>query len=318
MATNETSSLVLRLKAERDALEPLNRTVTHCLFAASDCDLLSNSPKGQHSRRVPFPKGVRRDAYFWDSWDRKVRGEDDLRRGFEVFERIGGYLPELQGTEAAKLLPGTVEEILGRSTDLFLPDCWMYTVHHLGWTGQLPYGCKVQWKQGRTFGDKRFSVTSRLVVNIVQGSIDGLTVIIDALRAGDPDWPRGRAPDIEAPARYEEQSIRSDGAHGVALLRPRSKARRSRKRADRATNIELLKRELIDYFRAARDHAQAAEDFGRPPELLPRPSRRELAERIGIAESAVSRCFSDPAATELNLLWERANDLEAVLRFVPR
>jgi hypothetical protein len=162
MTTRETSSLVQQLISERDALEPLNRTVTHCLYAATERDLLPGSPKGQHSRRVPFTRGVRRDVYYWDSWDRKVRGEDDLRRSFEVFQRLGGLMPELPGTAAGSLLPGTVAEILGRRTDLFLPDYWLYIVHYLGWTGQLPYECDLQWNQGCTFGDKPFSVKSRL------------------------------------------------------------------------------------------------------------------------------------------------------------
>lgn len=314
MTSRETSSVVLRLKSERDALEPLNRTVAHRLFAASENDLLAGPKKAQHVRRIPLTKGVRRDAYFWDSWDRKVRGEDDLRRSFEVLQRIGELMEELQGTAAEPLLPGTVDEILGRRTDLFLPDYWLFIVHHLGWSGQLPYECDVQWHQGCMLGDKPFSLTSRLVVNIVQASIDALTVLIDALRPDDGDLPRNQA---DRPfAVDDDQPVRLDHAHGIALLRPPSKAGRTRKRADRAANIEALVRELSDHLRAARDHAQAAADFGRPPELLPRPSRRDLAKRIGIAASVVSRCFSDPAAKELNLLWEMANDLEAVLRFV--
>ena len=240
-------------------------------------------------------------------------------------------------------MPGTVREIIGRRTDLFLPDYWLLVVHHLGWTDQLPYECETHWRQGRSFSDDGFHFTSRLPVNIVQASIDALTVLIDAIphRVWDRNaggfvtreltfamWDHEATEEAPAPPPWtpcpsdgqsswsdERPKVFSDGpATAVARLRPK----RSRKRADRAANIEALKKELIAHIQAARDHAQAAVDFGREPELLPRPSQRELAERIGITESAASRCFHDPAATELNLLWKTAEDLDSVLRFVRR
>lgn len=345
MTARDASSVVLQLKSERAALEPLNRTVTHCLCLASERELLAGSPKGQHSRRVPSTWGARRDAFFWDSWDWKLRGEDDLRQFFEIARRIGDHLHGLEETEAADLLPGSIHEMVGRRTDLFLPDYWLLVVHHLGWTDQLPYECETHWKHGRTFADEPFCVTSRLPVNVVQASIDALTVLIDATphrvwdrEAGgyvlyDPS-PASAEPEAadaaDGPAERPRWAARTNGREFSAggdrrsatprgqatVLRPRATERRVKKRADRAANVEALKKELIEHIRAARDHAQAAVDFGREPELLPRPSRRELAERIGITESAASRCFSDPAATELNLLWETAEDLDSVMKFV--
>lgn len=345
MTAREASSAVIQLKSERGALEVLNRTVTHCLYLASARELLTGFPRGQHSRRVPSTWGARRDAFFWDSWDWKLRGEDDLRRFFEIAERIGGHLHDLEDTEAANLLPGNVDEIVGRRTQLYLPDYWLFVVHHLGWTDQLPYECEMHWKQGHTFSDETFCVTSRLPINIVQASIDALTVLIDAVphrvwdrQAGGyvlhdpaqtcpacdgtdgtsaserPPWAdRNNGP---GPSGNGDVYEASPTGRAASVTRPRSRNRRVKKRADRAANMEAIKKELIEHIKAARDHAQAAVDFGREPELLPRPSRRELAERIGITESAASRCFSDPAATELNLLWETADDLDAVLKFV--
>src|SRR6056297_3563267 len=48
--------------------------------------------------------------------------------------------------------------------------------------------------------------------------------------------------------------------------------------------------------------------------LLPRPSKTHLAKLTGMSKSDVTRCFADLTATELNLLWQTADDLEAVLR----
>ena len=89
----------------------------------------------------------------------------------------------------------------------------------------------------------------------------------------------------------------------------------SKKRAARAANIEALKRELIAHVKAARDHAYAAIDLNREPNLLPRPLKTELARLVGITAPAVSRCFKDPDAHELRLLWEVAGDLEAILKY---
>ena len=352
MTGTEASSIVLQLKIEREGLEPLNRTVTHCLYLASDHELPAAAPEGQHARRVPSTWGVRRDLFFWDSWDWKIRGEDDLRQFFAIARRIGGHLQGLENTEAANLLPGNVNEVVGRRTDLYLPDYWLFIVHHLGWTDQLPYGTRIRWKRGHTFAEEPFSMTSRLPVNVVQASIDALTVLIDAVphrvwdqRAGGYVTRRpfisndshSEASAVALPAQVAPQQCsetasnheqqHSETSHEAAeagngqnrtskTARRRADRPHVKKRADRAANMESLKKELIEHIKAARDHAQAAVDFGGEPTLLPRPSRRELAARVGITESAASRCFSDPAATELNLLWNTADDLKSVMKFI--
>lgn len=325
MITQVADSTIRRLHAARVELDQLNRTVTHRLCLATEPKLLAPTAKAQHVRRVPCTWGRRRDTFYWDSWDRKVRGEDDHRKFFEIAERIGGCLPGLEETEAGQLLPGTAYEVVGRRTQLYLPDYWLLVVHHLGWTDQLPYECKLQWRQGESMQDEPFSLASLLPVNIVQASIDALTVLIDAASPGESDgtlldWTAANAKNADSAGMT---AVLAPDAMQVGIaaesFAPRSQPiateRRVKKRADRSGNIEALKLEMIEVIRAQREHARSATDFGREPELLPRPSRRELAERIGITEAAVSRCFSDRAAPELNLLWETAGDLDAVLRF---
>lgn len=89
--------------------------------------------------------------------------------------------------------------------------------------------------------------------------------------------------------------------------------RRPRKRADRAANIESLKKEMVEHLRAARDHAFAKRDQTGEPELLPRPTQKALAERVGLSESDVSRCLSDAHARELQIYWETALDLNQIM-----
>jgi len=90
--------------------------------------------------------------------------------------------------------------------------------------------------------------------------------------------------------------------------------KRKSKRAERTHDIGILTRVLIEHLRSARDHVQAAIDHGREPQLLPRPTQRELARLAGFTEVRVSRCLRDAAARELRMLWEGANDLDTVLR----
>jgi len=95
------------------------------------------------------------------------------------------------------------------------------------------------------------------------------------------------------------------------------KKKTPKKRASRSATIDALQQELTAHLIAARDHVHAARQRGDPPELLPRPKQKDLAVRLGIPESAVSRALRDPAAQMLKVLWEAAEDLDQVLKFRP-
>jgi hypothetical protein len=87
------------------------------------------------------------------------------------------------------------------------------------------------------------------------------------------------------------------------------------KRGQIAVNIEKLIKELEQFLKDARDHALATADR-EDIELLPRPTKEELAKRIGVSPATVSRCFNDDSrnAKLLNLLWEQTSDLKSILR----
>jgi hypothetical protein len=87
------------------------------------------------------------------------------------------------------------------------------------------------------------------------------------------------------------------------------------RRAIRTANIEKLTRALVTHLRRARDNAYSAVELNRPPELLPRPTQQELADRCGLSESDVSRCLNDDNARELQLYWETALHLDQVMKF---
>lgn len=86
-----------------------------------------------------------------------------------------------------------------------------------------------------------------------------------------------------------------------------------RKRASRTALIECLTRELAEHVRAARDHAYETLERNGQAALLPRPTRRDLAQRCDAQELAVGRCLRDDSARELRFLWDLADDLDRLL-----
>ncbi|MBC8426072.1 hypothetical protein H8E07_18310, partial [bacterium] len=89
----------------------------------------------------------------------------------------------------------------------------------------------------------------------------------------------------------------------------------SRKRANRAANIEAIKTELIEHIKSCRDHAHTLAQADRQPELLPLPSKAELGRRVKLARHTVSNCFRDKQARELEVLYRIAGDLDQVMKF---
>lgn len=89
------------------------------------------------------------------------------------------------------------------------------------------------------------------------------------------------------------------------------------KRASRTAKIELLINELKKHLRSAADYARSTSDSGNGATLLPRPTQEQLGRFAGISKVDVTRCMNDESANELRLLWQTADDLNAILR-LPR
>lgn len=87
------------------------------------------------------------------------------------------------------------------------------------------------------------------------------------------------------------------------------------RRQTRAADIEALVCELREHLRSARDYAFHTLDTTGVAELLPRPSQKDLAQRLGITTSRISRSINDDDAQQLKLLWELADDIEGIMRF---
>src|SRR5690606_23827173 len=77
-----------------------------------------------------------------------------------------------------------------------------------------------------------------------------------------------------------------------------------KKRGVRTAKIERLRDELKRHLASAADHAIATAESDGGIALLPRPTKTQLAKLAGMSKYDVTRCFTDPAAAELRLLWD--------------
>ncbi len=112
--------------------------------------------------------------------------------------------------------------------------------------------------------------------------------------------------------------LRCDVPAIEALLQPEAvNVARTRpvKRTGLLAKIALLKRELLAHIRAAKQFTEDAEERGVEVELLPRPTKSQLARMAGLQPHDVTRSFDDAAGYELRVLWEVADDLAQVMRY---
>jgi len=86
-----------------------------------------------------------------------------------------------------------------------------------------------------------------------------------------------------------------------------------RRRAELMAKVERVKKALIDYIRAARDHAFAGIDAGRGAQRLHVLTKSGLAELAGLKPYHITRCFqADPQLARLLAI---ANDPDELLRY---
>ena len=130
---------------------------------------------------------------------------------------------------------------------------------------------------------------------------ENLLIPLDRALAHGEEAPRL---DVE----YVESSILDAGMGPGGVPKPRAQ-----KRASRTANIESLKKAIVEHLRAARDHAFDTLERTGQPQLLPRPSRKELGVRACLPKYQVTKCFQDPEARELNLYWDTALDLGQIM-----
>ena len=113
---------------------------------------------------------------------------------------------------------------------------------------------------------------------------------------------------------WKDDTLAFDTAF-AAVQRPApasdSKPQRPKKQGNRAAIRQRLRTELEAHVIAARDHVQAAVDFGQEPTPLPFPTQEELAQRCGTSKATINRCLQ--ADRELQALVKVSQDVYALL-----
>ncbi len=104
----------------------------------------------------------------------------------------------------------------------------------------------------------------------------------------------------------------------VELAEEVEKKKPQRKRSGLVGDIDRLVRELEQYFRDAKKLALDTLREPDGPTILRRPLRKELARQCDLSEAKVSRCFRDPSAKMLRILWEKAGTREGVMSYRSR
>lgn len=98
-------------------------------------------------------------------------------------------------------------------------------------------------------------------------------------------------------------------------VKRRPDVKKSKKRAQRATTIDAVKKQLRVHIRSARNHAFYTRDRGPVPELMKRPTMKVLASLVGVSVSSIYRAIHDPEDKEIPVLWETADNLDKVMKF---
>ena len=151
-------------------------TLGHTLRIASSVEMMGPARRAKQVRSVRSVWGVRRDDYYW----RSGIGRRDcaiLRRGAQAIAWALVQAP-LPGWNA--LLPGTMQQLMGTSSDLYLADYWLLTLHYLVWSGRLPYPIRARWVQGTSIHEPQFDFVSELPTDLAEASMEALILFREA------------------------------------------------------------------------------------------------------------------------------------------
>lgn len=164
-------------------LKQLGHTLGHTLRIASSALLIANVPPPHHSRVVPSAWGTRRDQYHWEHGHR-----DDIAVFREAAGNLASVLVHRPIAAWADLLPGAMSDVIGNASDLYLADYWTFTLHHLVWSGKLPYAVNARWERGSRIDDEPFHFVSELPTDLAEASREALILFEEVAAREIKDW----------------------------------------------------------------------------------------------------------------------------------
>ncbi len=159
----------------RRGFRRLGHTLRHTLHVSSCTMLLTHGTPSTYSRFVPSAWGTRRDEYRW------LRGRREDIAAFREAAAIIAKVLVCHPIAAWKdLLPGEMHDVIGNASTLYLADYWTYTLHHLVWSGKLPYAVQARWERGRSIDDEPFCFVSELPTDLAEASREALILFKEA------------------------------------------------------------------------------------------------------------------------------------------
>lgn len=160
----------------------LRPTLGHTLHIASAHELLDGSPGDVQARFVPSIWGTRRDDYRWDETNGNRQDVAAFRSAASATAAVLHYHYRFDGW--AGLLPGTMGDVLGTRSDLYLADYWVFVLHHLVWTGRLSYATRAKWLIGDGIGPGQYLFVSELPTDLTEASREALILFEEAVVGG--------------------------------------------------------------------------------------------------------------------------------------
>lgn len=151
-------------------------SVSHTLRIASSGTWNDSIASGKETRFIPCAWGVRRDDYRLHARGRR-RNWAAVHQGATAIGWALVHAP-LPGWEP--LVPGSMVEVMGRPSDLYLADYWLLTLHYLVWSKRLPYPIKARWVCGHSVHDSCFDFVSKLPAGVAEASLDALILFREA------------------------------------------------------------------------------------------------------------------------------------------
>ena len=152
---------------------------------------------------VPCVWGSRRDDYRWGG----VTGDRQDVAAFRLAASAAAAVLHYhyRSDAWAGLLPGTISDVLGTRSDLYLADYWALVLHHMIWTGRLPYPAEAEWPVGDGIERGPYLFVSRLSTDLTEASREALILFEEVAVAG---------PGTSGPAGRETPSGLSIQRHG--------------------------------------------------------------------------------------------------------
>ena len=217
----------------RRRFDRLRSPVGHTVRVTSAPDLLECHRKQGHVRFVPCAWGSRRDEY---RWDRRSGSRQDVVAFRAAAATAAAVLMRHPSDTWADLLPGTMLDVMGSGSNLYLADYWVLVLHHLVWTGRLPYPVHARWVVGGVAEPGPYRFVSEPPTDLAAASREALILLEESALSvlngtvgqsnGNGDAPRTRGLPYYLHGRWELSvpGRLSSPLASVAALTPESPA----------------------------------------------------------------------------------------------